>query len=233
MRNSFRHKLLHSRVLQGAPRSLFVCTINKVLRGWCDLTASLFPLYHHSFRSAPPLQTSWDSIRLFTSSSFHLQAVTEAALNMRSTSSVAISALLFLSVQATPDHVFSAKNYNRPGPSTATEVFSVKPLRGMPVANRPGPKASSSSRSVVSLHSTTQVSSKAIATPSPPSTTATSSSKPTSQPSAVSYVSKKKGLGFNTNSYLNGFGNSLAWCYNWANAPWGSIPAGVEFTPML
>lgn len=49
----------------------------------------------------------------------------------------------------------------------------------------------------------------------------------------VKTTSLKKGLGFNTNSYLNGFGNSLAWSYNWYNSPAGTIPAGVEYIPML
>lgn len=46
-------------------------------------------------------------------------------------------------------------------------------------------------------------------------------------------VSNKKGLGYNTASYTLAFGNSIAWVYNWANAPGGTLTSGVEFFPML
>lgn len=54
--------------------------------------------------------------------------------------------------------------------------------------------------------------------------------------SRSSVTSSKKGLGYNTASYTNAFGNSLAWAYNWASDPaanTGTLASTVEYVPML
>jgi Glycosyl hydrolase catalytic core len=43
----------------------------------------------------------------------------------------------------------------------------------------------------------------------------------------------KRGLAYNSAALTNAFAGVMSWAYNWADNPDGSLPAGIEFVPML
>ncbi|KAI5475016.1 Glycoside hydrolase, superfamily [Pseudohyphozyma bogoriensis] len=66
-------------------------------------------------------------------------------------------------------------------------------------------------------------------------TSSTTTSAPAST-STASGTSTKKGLGYNTASLTDAFGDSISWVYNWAAAQdtsTGTLTEGVEYVPML
>ncbi|KAM0748409.1 hypothetical protein T439DRAFT_382248 [Meredithblackwellia eburnea MCA 4105] len=112
-------------------------------------------------------------------------------------------------------------------------------------------KANSTISASSAVLSSTPPSSSSSSLPSPSRSSASSSSShvaalaaaltiPTGTPvvgvathsSNSSSSFNKKGLGYNTVSFLNGFGDSISWGYDWASTGSG-LPAGVEFVPML
>lgn len=59
---------------------------------------------------------------------------------------------------------------------------------------------------------------------------------PSSFASNLTTPAAKRGLAYNDISLLEDFlgtGSQSSWCYNWASRPDGTVPAGLEFVPML
>lgn len=63
-----------------------------------------------------------------------------------------------------------------------------------------------------------------------------SAASATSAPVApsMSYGASKRGLAYNSAALTGAFaGKAMTWAYNWADRPYGTLPSGVEFVPML
>ncbi len=74
------------------------------------------------------------------------------------------------------------------------------------------------------------------AAPSSSAATASSSAAPVSFSaiSTGSYGTGKRGLAYNSAALTNAFaGKSMAWAYNWAANPSGTLGSGIEYVPML
>ena len=95
-------------------------------------------------------------------------------------------------------------------------------------AQQPTPTPSPTSAAAVSVPVAPQTSAAPV-----PTTLATSST-PVATGSTSS--SNKRGLAYNDASLLAGFlgtGSKASWAYNWASTAGGTVPAGLEYVPML
>ncbi|ORY87385.1 glycosyl hydrolase catalytic core-domain-containing protein [Leucosporidium creatinivorum] len=125
-------------------------------------------------------------------------------------------------------------------PATTTSKAALRSARTLPATTTTVKTTTTTSKPATTTGKTTTTTSRTTTTsPKTTTTTTKTTTSAAATSSAAKLTSTKKGLGYNTASYLTGFSNlhSLAWGYNWSpyenldGQP--SLAAEVDFVPML